>query len=191
MKSLKGTETEKNLLRGFAGESQARNRYTIFADIAKKEGYEQIADFFYQTAHNEFHHAEIFFKFLEGGNVHIDAGYPAGRIGTTSENLLEAANGEHEEHTEVYPKFAEIARQEGFPQIAMAFENIAKIEKDHEERFRKLLSNVEGDLVFRKDNKVYWVCRVCGHLHVAEQAPKVCPVCKYPQAYFELKQVNY
>lgn len=191
MKGIKGTETEKNLLRAFAGESQARNRYTIFADIAKKEGYEQIADFFNQTAHNEYHHARTFFEFLEGGNVEIDAGYPAGRVGTTPENLQQGADGEHEEHTKVYPSFAEVARQEGFNRIAKVFENIAKIEKEHEERFRKLLENLEKDLVFKRGNEVIWICRTCGHIHVGLEAPKGCPVCMYPQTYFEIKQTNY
>lgn len=191
MKSIKGTETEKNLLRAFAGESQARNRYTIFADVARNEGYEQIADFFDQTAHNEYHHAKIFFGFLEGGNVNIDAGYPAGKIGITSENLLSAAEGEHEEFTSIYPAFADVARQEGFVRIANAFDNIAKIEKEHEERFRKLLENVEGELVFKRNNEVIWICRVCGHIHVGLEAPKACPVCLYPQSHFELIQKNY
>lgn len=191
MYSIKGTETEKNLLRAFAGESQARNRYTIFADIAKKEGYEQIADFFYETAENEYQHAKIFFEFLEGGNVDIDAGYPAGKIGITPENLNAAAAGEHEEFVKIYPDFAEVARKEGFDKVANAFEKIAKIEKEHEERFRKLLKNINNDLVFKNGNEVIWICRKCGHIHVGLEAPKVCPVCHHQQAYFERKQANY
>ncbi len=191
MTSLKGTKTEQNLLKAFAGESQARNRYTMFAKQAKKEGYEQISEFFLQTAGNEYQHAKIFFKFLEGGNVEITATYPAGKIGTTAENLKAAAEGEHEEFVVLYPEFAKVAKEEGFPKIAFAFSSIAKIEKDHEERYLKLLDNIEKDIVFQKDNQQSWYCRNCGHVHYGEKAPKVCPVCQHPQAYFEVKQTNY
>lgn len=191
MASVKGTKTEQNLLKSFAGESQARNRYTMFAKIAKKEGYEQIAEFFEQTANNEYQHAKEFFKRLEGGPVEITAAYPAGVLGTTPENLLAAAEGEHEEFVELYPTFAEVAREEGFANIARLWERIAEIEKDHEERFRKLLSNIEKDIVFNRDGETVWICRKCGHVHVGEKPPKTCPVCLHPQAYFEIKQSNY
>ncbi len=189
--SLKGTRTEQNLLKAFAGESQARNRYTMFAKIAKKEGYEQIAALFLETAENEFEHAKIFFRHLEGGMVEITASYPAGVEGTTAENLVAAASGENEEWTSLYPEFAEIAAEEGFPQVAASFRMIAKIEKDHEDRYLKLLSNLKEDIVFKDEDKVYWVCRKCGHVHVGKTAPKNCPVCDHPQAYFERKALNY
>lgn len=189
--SIKGTETEKNLLKAFAGESQARNRYTMFAKIAKKEGYEQIADLFAETAANEYMHAKIFFRHLEGGAVEITAMYPAGIEGTTSENLLAAAEGENEEWTELYPEFAKIADAEGFPKVAASFRQIAKIEKDHEERYLKLLENIKEDIVFQTETETVWFCRECGHVHVGKRAPGMCPVCKHPQAYFERKKSNY
>ncbi len=188
---LQGSKTEKALLKAFAGESQARNRYTMFGKIAKKEGYEQISDFFLETAENEYQHAKIFFEFLEGRDVEITATYPAGRLGTTEENLLAAANGEHEEFVALYPEFAKIAQEEGFPKVANAFSKIALIEKDHEDRFRQLLENIETNKVFAKNEGQYWYCRKCGHVHFAEIAPKKCPVCKHSQAYFEIKKSNY
>ncbi|NLG82720.1 MAG: rubrerythrin family protein [Bacilli bacterium] len=190
-KSLKGTETEKNLLKSFAGESQARQRYQMFADIAREEGYEQIAAIFEETAHNEKTHAETFFSFLEGDMVEIQACYPAGRIGNTLENLLQAAEGEHEEFAELYPEFAEVAAKEGFPRIANAFKLIAKVEEKHEERFRKLAKNIEDNKVFAKDEQVVWICRECGHIHIGPKAPAVCPTCLRPQSYFEIKAENY
>jgi len=189
--SLKGTQTEKNLLKAFAGESQARNRYTIFANLAKKEGYEQIAAFFLETAEQEFEHASIFFRYLEGHDVEITATYPAGKEGTTAENLKAAAMGENEEWNELYPEFARIAQEEGFPKIANSFKMIAKVEKEHEARYTKLLSNLESDLVFKSEEETIWVCRKCGHVHVGKFAPGACPVCLHPKAYFERKQSNY
>lgn len=189
--SLKGTKTEQNLLKAFAGESQARNRYTMFASIAKKEGYEQIAALFLETSLNELAHAKEFFRHLEGGMVEITASYPAGIEGTTAENLLASAEGEMEEWTELYPEFAKIADEEGFPKVAASFRQIAKIEKDHEERYRKLLSNLEEDLVFNSEEETMWFCRNCGHVHVGKRAPGMCPVCKHPKAYFERKADNY
>ena len=175
---LKGSKTEKNLMAAFAGESQARNKYTYFASVAKKEGYEQIAAIFQQTADNEKEHAKLWFKALGG-------------IGNTAENLVSAANGENEEWTEMYPEFARVAREEGFVALALQFEAVAKIEKEHEERYRKLLENVETAQVFAKAGITVWVCRNCGHIHISETAPKVCPVCLHPQAYFEVKANNY
>ena len=175
---LKGSKTEKNLMTAFAGESQARNKYTYFASVAKKEGYEQIAAIFQQTADNEKEHAKLWFKALGG-------------IGNTAENLVSAANGENEEWTEMYPEFARVAREEGFVALALQFEAVAKIEKEHEERYRKLLENVETAQVFAKAGITVWVCRNCGHIHISETAPKVCPVCLHPQAYFEVKANNY
>ncbi len=188
---MKGTQTEKNLLKAFAGESQARNRYTMFAKIAKKEGYEQIYDFFIETAENEFQHAKIFFSFLEGGDLEITAAYPAGKLGTTEENLLAAANGEHEEFVALYPEFARVAQEEGFPKVANAFSKIGLIEKDHEDRFRQLLENIEEKKVFSRETSQFWYCRKCGHVHYGEKSPKACPVCAHPQAYFEIKKANY
>ena len=190
MKSLKGTETEKNLLKSFAGESQARNRYTFFASVAKKEGFEQISDIFTETANQEKEHAKRMFKYLEGGTVEITACYPAGVIGTTLENLQAAANGEHEEWAEAYPKFAEIAQKEGFPEIAAMYRNISVAEKNHEERYRAFVSNIEKAKVFAKDGEVVWQCRNCGYIHVGKEAPKACPACLHPQAYFEIKKTN-
>ncbi|BBE31165.1 rubrerythrin [Tepiditoga spiralis] len=191
MKGLKGTETEKNLLKSFAGESQAKNRYTFFAKTAKKEGYEQISAIFQETALNEEQHAKTFFKFLEGGDVEITATYPAGKIGTTVENLKAAAAGEHEEFTELYPMFAEIAEKEGFKEIASKYRAIAKVEEAHEKRYLKLLKNIEENKVFEKDAVCIWKCRKCGYIHEGTSAPVVCPACGHPQGYFELKEYNY
>ncbi len=189
--SLKGSKTEKNLLASFAGESQARNRYTYFANVAKQEGYEQIASIFLETAENEKLHAEQFFKFLNGGMVEIQAMFPAGEIGTTLENLKAAAEGEHEEWVTVYSNAAKIARDEGFKDIAALFELIGRIEKEHEERYLKLLKNVQENQVFSKNEEVEWVCKKCGHIHKGKNAPKNCPVCKHPQSFFELRTKNY
>lgn len=189
--SIKGTETEKNLLKAFAGESQAKNRYTFFSKVAKNEGYEQIAALFMETALNEEEHAKIFFKFLEGNPVEITATYPAGKIGTTIENLKAGADGENEEWTSLYPAFAEIASKEGFPKIASAFKLIAKIEADHENRYRKLLKNIETNKVFEEDAETEWFCRKCGHVHKGKKALENCPVCNHPKAYFERKSKNF
>jgi len=191
MKSLKGTETEKNLLASFAGESQARNRYTFFASKAKKEGYEQIAAIFRETADNEKEHAEVFFKHLQGGDVKIMAEYPAGVIGTTEENLLAAAEGEKMEWGTLYPDFARTAEKEGFPEIAHSFREIAEVEAYHERRYRKLLENVRNKQVFKKDKVVKWKCRNCGYVHEGPEAPKVCPACQHPQSYYEIWCENY
>ncbi len=178
MKDLKGTKTEKNLWEAFAGESQARNKYTYFASKAKKDGYVQIAKIFEETAANEKEHAEIWFKLLNG-------------IGSTAENLKHAAEGENYEWTDMYSSMAKDAREEGFDHIAFLFEQVAKIEKEHEERYLKLLANVEGGLVFSRDGDMIWKCSNCGHIHVGRKAPEMCPVCAHPQAYFELKCENY
>jgi len=191
MASIKGTETEKNLLKSFAGESQARTRYTYFASIAKKEGYVQIADVFEETSNQEKEHAKRFFKFLEGGDLEITAMYPAGKMGTTAENLLAAANGENEEHSELYPAFAETALKEGFPEIAAAWNAISVAEKQHEKRYRDLLMNIENGTVFKRESAVTWRCRNCGYLHVGDQAPDQCPACIHPQAHFELLGENW
>ncbi len=191
MKSLKGTRTEQNLLKAFAGESQARMRYDYFAKQAKKEGLEQISAIFAETALNEKEHAKRFFKFLEGGMVEITAAYPAGIIGTTADNLKAAADGENEEWTQLYPEFADIAEKEGFNEVATAFRMIAKVEKAHEERYRKLYTNLEEGKVFEKDGVMIWKCRNCGYIHEGKSAPKVCPACLHPQAYFELEAQNY
>lgn len=191
MASIKGTKTEKNLLAAFAGESQARNRYTYFASVAKKEGYEQIAAIFQETADNEKEHAKRFFKFLEGGDVEITGVFPAGVIGDTKANLLAAANGEHHEHTAMYPEFAKIAEQEGFPVIAAVFRFIASVEKHHEERYRALLQNIENGKVFKKDDVTKWKCRNCGYVHDGKSAPEKCPACDHPQAFFELLADNF
>ncbi|GHV12331.1 rubrerythrin [Bacteroidia bacterium] len=190
-KSLKGTKTEQNLLKSFAGESQARTRYTFFASKAKKEGYEQIAGVFQETADQEKEHAERFFKFLEGGEVEITASYPAGVIGTTAENLLEAANGEKEEWEILYRNFEQVAREEGFPQIAATFNRIATVEAQHEARYRKLLANLTDGTVFKKDEEIEWQCRNCGYVHTGKEAPGTCPACLHPQAYFEPMKHNY
>lgn len=190
-KSIKGTRTEKNLLTSFAGESQARMRYTYFASVAKKEGFEQISAIFTETADQEKEHAKRMFKWLEGGKVEITASYPAGVIGTTAENLKAAAAGEHEEWSDDYPEFARIADEEGFPEIAKMYRMIAVAEKGHEERYLALLKNVEEYKVFVKDGKVFWQCRNCGFIIEAEKAPELCPACQHPQAYFEVKKENY
>ena len=186
MKSVKGTETEKNLLKAFAGESQARNRYTYFASRARKDGFVQIADIFEETANQEKEHAERFFKFLEGGELEITASFPAGVIGTTEENLAEAANGEYDEWHNLYPAFAQKAREEGFPAIAYVWDHVCVAEKQHERRYRALLANVENGTVFKKPEKVVWRCRNCGYLHVGNEAPEACPACAHPRAYFEI-----
>lgn len=191
MTSLAGTKTEQNLLKAFAGESQARMRYDYFAKQAKKEGLEQISAIFAETALNEKEHAKRFFKFLEGNMVEITATYPAGKIGTTMENLIASAEGENEEWSELYPEFAEIAMEEGFKEVAMAFKMIAKAEVAHENRFRKLVENLEAGLVFKRGEKVVWKCRNCGFLHEGTVAPKMCPACQHPQSYFEIKADNY
>ncbi|MEW5844664.1 MAG: rubrerythrin [Bacteroidota bacterium] len=190
-KSIKGTRTEQNLLKAFAGESQAKNRYTFFSKVAKEEGYEQIAEIFMITAMQEEQHAKQFFKFLEGGMVEITATYPAGKIGTTAENLRAAAEGENEEWTSLYPEFAKIAEEEGFPKIATAFNMISKVEKEHEARYRKLLERVENGTVFEREEEIEWVCRKCGYVHKGKKALKNCPACNHPQAYFEEKANNY
>ncbi|MBQ5879715.1 MAG: rubrerythrin family protein [Alistipes sp.] len=190
-KSLKGTKTEQNLLKAFAGESQARTRYTFFASVAKKEGYEQIAGLFMETAEQEKEHAKRFFKFLEGGDLEITATYPAGKIGTTAENLLAAAQGENEEWDVLYPAFADIADEEGFPAVAAAFRNIAKVEAEHERRYLKLLSRITDGDFFHRDGKIWWQCRNCGFIIEAEDAPKACPACLHPQSYFEPMKQNY
>lgn len=186
MKSLKGTETEKNLLGAFAGESQARNRYTFFASQAKKEGLEQISGLFLETADNEKEHAKRFFKFLEGGDCQITATFPAGKIGTTAENLKAAAMGEHEEHTKLYPAFADKADAEGFPEVAQAFRKIAEVEKHHEARYLELLKNLDEHTTFSKKESTLWKCRNCGYIHEGTDAPQKCPACLHPQSYFEL-----
>jgi len=191
MKSLKGTQTEQNLLKSFAGESQARNRYEFFASVAKKEGYEQIAAIFMETSLQEKEHAKRFFKFLEGGCVEITAGYPAGVIGTTKENLKAAAEGENEEWTELYPHFAEVAKEEGFPEIAAAFKMIAKVEAEHERRYLKLLQNLSEDKVFIKDGKVWWKCINCGYVYESEKALENCPACLHPKAFMQVREENY
>ena len=190
-KSIKGTQTEKNLLTSFAGESQARMRYTYFASVAKKEGYEQIAAIFTETADQEKEHAKRMFKWLEGGMVEITASYPAGVIGTTAENLKAAAAGENEEWTADYPHFADVADEEGFPAIAAMYRNIAIAEKAHEERYLALLANIENESVFKKEEETVWQCRNCGFVHEGTEAPKACPACLHPQAYFEVKKTNY
>jgi rubrerythrin len=178
MKNLKGTKTEKNLIEAFAGESQARNKYTYFASVAKKEGYEQIASIFLETSENEKEHAKLHFKKLEG-------------IGNTSENLKTAIAGENYEWTEMYPRMAKEAREEGFEAIARIFEGIAKIEKGHEERYQKLLKNIKEEQVFKKEDKIFWKCRNCGNIYEGPEAPEICPVCKHPRAYYEVKSENY
>lgn len=179
MADLKGTKTEANLQAAFAGESQARNKYTYFASKAKKDGYVQIANIFEETANNEKEHAKMWYKLLNDG------------IGTTAENLLEAANGENYEWTDMYASFAKDAREEGFDDIALLFEGVAAIEKEHEERYRKFLANIQGDLVFSKDGDVIWQCANCGHICLGKKAPEVCPVCAHPQSYFQVKPENY
>ncbi|MBL7073182.1 MAG: rubrerythrin family protein [Candidatus Omnitrophica bacterium] len=186
MKSVKGTKTEKNLLAAFAGESQARNRYTYFASVARKAGYEQISAIFLETADNEKEHAKKFFKFLEGGEVEVQAAYPAGVIGDTASNLSAAANGENLEWTTLYKNFERDAREEGFEKIADIFKEIAEVEEHHEKRYRKLLKNVKENKVFQKDTAVKWKCRNCGYIHDGASAPNECPACQHPQGYYEV-----
>jgi|SRR5690554_4123577 rubrerythrin len=188
---IKGTETEKNLLKAFAGESQARMRYTYFSKVAKKEGYEQIANIFMETAEQEKEHAKRFFKYLEGGMVEITAAYPAGVIATTPENLKAAAEGENEEWSDLYPTFADIAEKEGFKDVARTFRNVAKVEVEHEKRYLKLLKNIEEGKVFEKDEKILWKCTNCGYVHEGTKAPEKCPACEHPRAYFQVKEENY
>lgn len=189
--SVKGTRTEQNLLKSFAGESQARNRYTYFASIARKEGYVQIADIFEETANQEKEHAKRFFSFLEGGDLEIAACFPAGKCAATAENLLAAAAGEHEEHTDLYPTFAAVAKEEGFPAIAALWTAVSVAEKQHEKRYRDLLANIEADRVFKRDGEVVWRCRNCGYLHTGMEAPELCAACIHPKAYFELLGENW
>jgi rubrerythrin len=191
MASLQGTKTEQNLLKSFAGESQARMRYDYFAKQAKKEGLEQISGIFAETALNEKEHAKMFFKYLDGRMVEITATYPAGKIGTTLENLHASADGENEEWTELYPMFADIAEEEGFKDIANTYRMIAKVEKAHEERYRTLYTNLEEGKVFKRGDKVIWKCRNCGFIHEGTVAPKMCPACLHDQAHFEIKESNY
>ncbi len=191
MKSVRGTQTEKNLLAAFAGESQARNRYTYFASKAKKEGYVQIAQIFEETANQEREHAKRFFKHLEGGETEIQASFPAGVIGTTAENLMAAAGGENYEWTTMYPEFANVAREEGFEEVAKIFEAVSVAEKQHEKRYRDLLNNIEAKKVFKREEKVVWRCLNCGYLHEGTEAPQTCPACAHPQAYFELLGENW
>ncbi len=191
MKSIKGTRTEKNLLASFAGESQARNRYTYFASVAKKAGYEQIAAIFLETADNEKEHAKRFFKLLEGGEVEITASYPSGAIGDTAQNLQAAAAGENLEWTKLYKEAEEIAREEGLEEAAAQFKEIAEVEQEHEKRYRKLLKNLKEGKVFKKDRAVKWKCRNCGYLHEGKEAPEECPACAHPQGYYELLCENY
>lgn len=192
MKSVKGTRTEKNLLTAFAGESQARNRYTYFASAAKKEGYEQISQIFTETANQEKEHAKRFFKFLEGGETMVSAEFPAGVIGPTLENLKAAADGEQYEHSDMYPGFADVAREEGFDAIARVFDMVSVAEKQHEKRYRDLAANIEKNRVFRRDEKVTWRCLNCGYLeHDVEEAPEQCPACAHPRAHFELLGENW
>jgi len=190
-KSIKGTQTEKNLLAAFAGESQARNRYTFFASAARKEGFEQIANIFSETALNETEHAKVFFKYLEGGDTEIVAAYPAGMIKDTKANLEAAAAGENMEWTTIYADFSKIARDEGFPEITRSFDEIAKVEKFHESRYRKLANNVAAGEAFKKKSTVKWHCINCGYVHESKEAPKECPACKHPQAYYELLAENF
>ena len=191
MKSLKGTQTEQNLLKAFAGESQARTRYTFFASVAKKEGYEQIAGVFMETAEQEKEHAKRFFKFLEGGDLEITASYPAGKIGTTAENLMAAAMGEHEEWDVLYAEFAKVADEEGFSEIAEVFRRVALVEAEHERRYLKLLSRITDGDFFVRDGEIWWQCRNCGYIIKGKEAPLKCPACAHPRAYFEPKKENY
>ena len=190
-KSIRGTKTEKNLLAAFAGESQARNRYTYFASAAKKEGFEQISRIFLETAENEKEHAKIFFKYLEGGEVEITAAYPAGVIGDTKSNLEAAAAGENLEWTTLYSNFANVAKEEGFPDVARSFEQIAKVEMFHENRYRKFVANIAGSEVFKKKATTKWHCINCGYVHEGQEAPTECPACKHPKSYYEVLAENY
>lgn len=190
--SIIGTKTEQNLLKAFAGESQARSRYTMFAKTAKKEGFEQIAAIFLETAEQEFEHAKTFFKYLESGeNLEITAMYPAGKVGTTAENLKAAAMGENEEWTKLYPHFADVAEKEGFREIATAFRMIARAEVEHEKRYLALLKNIENDTVFKKDTPTKWKCTNCGYVHEGTSAPEKCPACVHPKSYFQVQEQNY
>jgi len=189
--SLKGTRTEKNILTAFAGESQARNRYTYFASQAKKEGFIQISSIFEETANQEKEHAKRLFKLLEGGEVEITGAFPAGVIGTTEENLMEAASGENYEWRDMYPGFAKIAKEEGFNEIATIFESIAVAEKQHEKRYNDLRANIENERVFKRDEEVVWRCRNCGYLHTGKEAPEQCPACAHPRDHFELLGENW
>jgi rubrerythrin len=191
MPSIKGTRTEKNLLAAFAGESQARNRYTFFSSQARNDGLIQIATIFEETANQEKEHAKRFFKFLQGGDVKIECAFPAGIVGTTAENLLAAAAGEHEEWSVLYPGFATVAREEGFPAIAIAFEKISVAEKQHEQRYRSLWENIQNGRVFKRDQPVKWRCLNCGYVHEGPDAPAACPACAHPQGYFELLAENW
>lgn len=191
MAGLKGTKTEKNLLASFAGESQARNRYTYFSSVARNEGYIQIADIFEETADNEKEHAKRMFKFLEGGMVEITASYPAGKMATTAENLKAAAEGEHEEQTLLYPGFAKTAREEGFPKVAEMYEAIAVAERQHEKRYNDLLKNIQDNKVFKKDKSVKWRCNNCGYIHEGVEAPDTCPACLHPKKFFEVLAENW
>ncbi len=191
MNALKGTKTEKNLCTSFAGESQARNRYSYFASVAKKEGFVQISNIFQETADNEQEHAKRMFKYLEGGTTEITASYPSGKIGTTAENLAASAAGEHEEHTLLYPDFAKTAAEEGFGEVATMYKMIGIAEAQHEKRYRALLANVEQGTVFKKNGKVFWRCSNCGYIHEATEALKNCPACNHPQAHFEVLAENW
>lgn len=191
MKSIKGTKTEKNLLASFAGESQARNRYTYFASVAKKEGYEQISAIFLETADNEKEHAKRFFKLLEGGDVEITASYPSGVIGTTLENLKAAAEGENLEWTKLYLDAEKTAREEGFKEVAAQFKEIAEVEEEHEKRYRKLYKNIKEGIVFKREKVVKWKCRNCGYVHEGKEAPEKCPACAHPKSYYELLAENW
>jgi len=191
MKSIKGSKTEKNLLTAFAGESQARNRYTFFASQARKEGFEQIANLFIETADNEKEHAKIFFKYSEGGEVQITAGYPAGMIKDTKTNLEASAAGENMEWTSIYAEFAKIAKQEGFEEVAKSFDEISQVEKFHESRYRKLISNLGSGEVFKKKGVIKWHCTNCGYVHEGKDAPGICPACKHPTAFYEVLAENY
>jgi rubrerythrin len=196
LKSVKGSQTEKNLLAAFAGESQARNRYTFSALKAREEGYEQIAALFLETAENEMEHAKRYFTYLEGGEATIEAGYPAGFrggdvVGTTLENLKSASAGENFEHTSLYPGFADVAEQEGFKQVAGVFRRVAEVEVWHEKRYNKLIENLSSSMIFKRPEKVLWKCRNCGRVHEGAEAPRTCPTCLKPQAYFELYSANY
>jgi len=191
MASIKGSKTEENLLKSFAGESQARNRYTFFSSIAKKEGYEQIAAIFTETADNEKEHAKVFFKYLEGGDLEITATYPAGRIGKTAENLAAAAAGEKMEWGTLYPEFAAVAEAEGFLDVAESYRQVAEVEAHHEDRYNRLLANVNNGTVFKKSAPVRWICRNCGYVFEGAEAPDVCPACNHPQSYYELLCEGY
>jgi rubrerythrin len=190
-KSLKGTKTEQNLLKSFVGESQARNRYEFFASVARKEGYEQIANIFMETSLQEKEHAKRFFSFLEGGVIGITAGYPAGIIGTTKENLKAAAEGENEEFSDIYPEFAQTAREEGFSEIATVFTLVGKVEDEHKKRYLKLLQNISDDIVFMRKGKVWWKCLNCGYIYESEKAYEKCPLCQHPKAFMQIKEENY